>query len=223
MIGVICSSHITLIAPKIPIKSPCVSPNAAGNIFGNRAERRRRVKKRRPFHVVKARLRPFYRGQATHPKICHRAHFGSTFWVTKGGKYIITKFPYFTSQFFPPKHLLIQPISNAKTGLKTLFSHTSPRNLSAAINHTPQNTSKTSPSSHQAPTQSPQTDIPKTLTNQTNPFEKSLPKRSSPKTLPRYSFAISITAQQLLTSNHIHSHTSRATQNFCSTSRLVNS
>ena len=53
-----------------------------GKLFGNRAERRRRVKKRITFHEVKARRRPFYRRQATHPKICHRAVFALLF----GGK-----------------------------------------------------------------------------------------------------------------------------------------
>ena len=46
-----------------------------GRVFGQRATRRRRVKKRITFHVVKVRIHPFYRRQAENPKTCHRAAF----------------------------------------------------------------------------------------------------------------------------------------------------
>ena len=59
----------------IPVRQPL----AVRQVFGRRATRRRRVKKRITFHEVKARRRPFYRRQAAHPKSCHRAVFALLF------------------------------------------------------------------------------------------------------------------------------------------------
>ena len=62
--------------------TPLRQPYHGRQVFGNRATRRRRVKKRITFHIVKARRRPFYRRQALHPKTCLRAVFALLF----GGK-----------------------------------------------------------------------------------------------------------------------------------------
>ena len=54
----------------------CVSLSRTAKVCGLRATRRRRVKKRRPFHVVKVRMHPFYRRQAATPQISPCGTFG---------------------------------------------------------------------------------------------------------------------------------------------------
>ena len=54
----------------------CVSLSRTAKVWGLRATRRRRVKKRRPFHVVKVRMHPFYRRQAATPQISPCGTFG---------------------------------------------------------------------------------------------------------------------------------------------------